>query len=61
MGLDSQFFTLSSTQVTRVVLLWVNNHFSDFEGDPDMTNFLEEFQSNLEKEVWTSITPNYLQ
>ncbi len=42
---------LSSNQVTRVVLLWVNNHFSDFEGDPDMTSFLEEFQSNLEKEV----------
>ncbi|MCJ8749217.1 hypothetical protein PDJAM_G00173960 [Pangasius djambal] len=37
-------------KVTRVVLLWVNNHFSDFEGDPDMTNFLEEFQSNLERE-----------
>ncbi|MCI4395014.1 hypothetical protein PGIGA_G00175630 [Pangasianodon gigas] len=37
-------------KVTRVVLLWVNNHFSDFEGDPDMTNFLEEFQNNLERE-----------
>ncbi|KAM9449772.1 rap guanine nucleotide exchange factor 2 [Clarias gariepinus] len=37
-------------KVTRVVLLWVNNHFSDFEGDPDMTNFLEEFQTNLERE-----------
>lgn len=43
--------TRSVSQVTRVVLLWVNNHFSDFEGDPDMTNFLEEFQSNLEREV----------
>lgn len=38
-------------QVTRVVLLWVNNHFNDFEGDPAMTHFLEEFESNLEKEV----------
>ncbi|XP_060720506.1 rap guanine nucleotide exchange factor 2 isoform X2 [Tachysurus vachellii] len=37
-------------KVTRVVLLWVNNHFSDFEGDPGMTAFLEEFQNNLEKE-----------
>ncbi|XP_036438844.1 rap guanine nucleotide exchange factor 2 isoform X1 [Colossoma macropomum] len=37
-------------KVTRVVLLWVNNHFSDFEGDPDMTNFLEEFQNCLERE-----------
>lgn len=41
----------SVSQVTRVVLLWVNNHFSDFEGDPGMTQFLEEFQNNLEKEV----------
>ncbi|XP_051558726.1 rap guanine nucleotide exchange factor 2 isoform X3 [Myxocyprinus asiaticus] len=40
-------------KVTRVVLLWVNNHFSDFEGDPDMTSFLEEFQNNLEREKMT--------
>ncbi|XP_066508118.1 rap guanine nucleotide exchange factor 2 isoform X2 [Hoplias malabaricus] len=40
----------SRDKVTRVVLLWVNNHFSDFEGDPDMTNFLEEFQNYLERE-----------
>lgn len=40
-----------SLQVTRVVLLWVNNHFNDFEGDPAMTHFLEEFENNLEKEV----------
>ncbi|XP_056623536.1 rap guanine nucleotide exchange factor 2 isoform X2 [Triplophysa dalaica] len=40
-------------KVTRVVLLWVNNHFSDFEGNPDMTSFLEEFQSNLEREKMT--------
>uniref|UniRef100_A0A8C9XCV1 Rap guanine nucleotide exchange factor 2 n=1 Tax=Sander lucioperca TaxID=283035 RepID=A0A8C9XCV1_SANLU len=37
-------------KVTRVVLLWVNNHFNDFEGDPPMTHFLEEFENNLEKE-----------
>ncbi|XP_062249280.1 rap guanine nucleotide exchange factor 2 isoform X12 [Platichthys flesus] len=37
-------------EVTRVVLLWVNNHFNDFEGDAAMTQFLEEFESNLEKE-----------
>ncbi|KAG9259811.1 rap guanine nucleotide exchange factor 2-like isoform X3 [Astyanax mexicanus] len=40
-------------KVTRVVLLWVNNHFSDFEGDPDMTNFLEEFQNYLERDKMT--------
>uniref|UniRef100_A0A673YMD3 Rap guanine nucleotide exchange factor 2 n=1 Tax=Salmo trutta TaxID=8032 RepID=A0A673YMD3_SALTR len=37
-------------KVTRVVLLWVNNHFNDFEGDPAMTHFLEEFENNLERE-----------
>ncbi|XP_072553968.1 rap guanine nucleotide exchange factor 2-like isoform X3 [Paramormyrops kingsleyae] len=37
-------------KVTRVVLLWVNNHFNDFEGDAAMTRFLEEFESNLERE-----------
>ncbi|XP_066506183.1 rap guanine nucleotide exchange factor 2 isoform X2 [Hoplias malabaricus] len=37
-------------KVTRVVLLWVNNHFNDFEGNPEMAHFLEEFESNLERE-----------
>ncbi|XP_077588704.1 rap guanine nucleotide exchange factor 2 isoform X10 [Stigmatopora nigra] len=37
-------------KVTRVVLLWVNNHFNDFEGDAAMTQFLEEFENNLERE-----------
>ncbi|XP_078469619.1 rap guanine nucleotide exchange factor 2 isoform X9 [Lampetra planeri] len=37
-------------KVTRVVLLWVNNHFNDFEGDPEMTQFLEKFKDGLEKE-----------
>ncbi|OCT96969.1 hypothetical protein XELAEV_18009189mg [Xenopus laevis] len=37
-------------KVTRVVLLWVNNHFNDFEGDIAMTRFLEEFENNLERE-----------
>ncbi|XP_071266653.1 rap guanine nucleotide exchange factor 2-like isoform X21 [Salvelinus alpinus] len=37
-------------KVTRVVLLWVNNHFNDFEGDLAMTHFLEEFENNLERE-----------
>ncbi|XP_062289390.1 rap guanine nucleotide exchange factor 6-like isoform X2 [Scomber scombrus] len=35
-------------KVTRTVLLWVNNHFNDFEGDPAMTRFLEEFEKHLE-------------
>nr|XP_032825375.1 rap guanine nucleotide exchange factor 2-like isoform X7 [Petromyzon marinus]XP_032825376.1 rap guanine nucleotide exchange factor 2-like isoform X7 [Petromyzon marinus] len=37
-------------KVTRVVLLWVNNHFNDFEGDPEMTQFLEKFKDGLERE-----------
>uniref|UniRef100_H0V3A7 Rap guanine nucleotide exchange factor 2 n=1 Tax=Cavia porcellus TaxID=10141 RepID=H0V3A7_CAVPO len=37
-------------KVTWVVLLWVNNHFSDFEGDPEMTRFLEVFENNMERE-----------
>ncbi|XP_039606252.1 rap guanine nucleotide exchange factor 2 isoform X1 [Polypterus senegalus] len=37
-------------KVTRVVLLWVNNHFNDFEGDTAMTRFLEDFENNLERE-----------
>ncbi|KXJ21404.1 Rap guanine nucleotide exchange factor 2 [Exaiptasia diaphana] len=35
-------------EVTRVMLLWVNNHFTDFEGDTDMENFLESFEKGLE-------------
>ncbi|XP_060519400.1 rap guanine nucleotide exchange factor 6 isoform X1 [Cylas formicarius] len=37
-------------RVTRVVLLWVNNHFTDFETDPDMIEFLETFEQCLENE-----------
>ncbi|XP_046742541.1 rap guanine nucleotide exchange factor 6-like isoform X7 [Diprion similis] len=37
-------------RVTRVVLFWVNNHFTDFETDPAMMEFLETFEIGLEKE-----------
>ena len=37
--------------MTRVVLLWVNNHFNDFETDVTMSDFLETFEKLLEKEV----------
>ncbi|KAJ1521489.1 hypothetical protein ONE63_003154 [Megalurothrips usitatus] len=37
-------------RVTRVVLLWVNNHFTDFETDPSMMEFLEMFEAGLERE-----------
>ena len=37
-------------KVTRVLLLWVNNHFTDFETDPAMIDFLETFETCLEAE-----------
>ncbi|XP_045896590.1 rap guanine nucleotide exchange factor 6 isoform X9 [Micropterus dolomieu] len=45
-----EWFQLDSLRdtVTRIVLLWVNNHFNDFEGDPAMTRFLEDFEIHLE-------------
>ncbi|XP_072302156.1 rap guanine nucleotide exchange factor 6 isoform X2 [Eucyclogobius newberryi] len=45
-----QWFLVNTMRdtVTRIVLLWVNNHFNDFEGDPAMTCFLEEFEKHLE-------------
>nr|XP_033818176.1 rap guanine nucleotide exchange factor 6-like [Geotrypetes seraphini] len=45
-----QWFKVDSlrNKVARVVLLWVNNHFNDFERDPTMMQFLEEFEKNME-------------
>lgn len=43
------------SQVTRIVLLWVNNHFNDFEGDPVMTQFLEDFEKLLDSSVSVDI------
>ena len=43
--------SLCCLQVTRVVLLWVNNHFNDFETDPAMSDFLETFEKLLENQV----------
>uniref|UniRef100_A0A671STL5 Rap guanine nucleotide exchange factor 6-like n=1 Tax=Sinocyclocheilus anshuiensis TaxID=1608454 RepID=A0A671STL5_9TELE len=45
-----EWFKLDSLRdtVTRIVLLWVNNHFNDFEGDPVMTQFLEDFEKLLD-------------
>lgn len=42
--------SLVRDRVARVVLLWVNNHFTDFETDPSMMEFLETFEHNLENE-----------
>lgn len=35
-------------RVTRILLLWVNNHFTDFELDSDMMDILEAFEAKLE-------------
>ena len=35
-------------RVTRILLLWVNNHFTDFELDSDMMELLDGFESRLE-------------
>lgn len=44
-------------QVTRIVLLWVNNHFNDFEGNTAMTRFLEDFEKLLEAAVRPRLSP----
>ncbi|KAI6189040.1 hypothetical protein M3Y98_00419400 [Aphelenchoides besseyi] len=36
-------------KVTRIVLLWVNNHFNDFESNKEMLRLLDHFESCLEK------------
>lgn len=36
-------------RVARVIILWVNNHFTDFETDHKMMEFLEKFELALEK------------
>ena len=33
-----------------MLLLWVNNHFTDFETDPAMMEQLERFEGALERE-----------
>lgn len=38
-------------RVAIVVLLWVNNHFTDFESDPQMMDFLETFGAGLERKL----------
>ncbi|CDW53166.1 rap guanine nucleotide exchange factor 2 [Trichuris trichiura] len=38
-------------KVARLVLLWVNNHFNDFESSPKMMSLLEKFEASLEDEA----------
>ena len=37
------------------MLLWVNNHYGDFESDTVMEGYLETFEKGLEIQVTTRI------
>ncbi|KHN85676.1 Rap guanine nucleotide exchange factor 2 [Toxocara canis] len=37
-------------RVARIVLLWANNHFNDFECNAEMMNLLERFERALERD-----------
>ena len=41
-------------RVARILLLWVNNHFTDFETDSKMMSFLEHFEECLQEEKMTA-------
>ncbi|TMS38073.1 hypothetical protein L596_004877 [Steinernema carpocapsae] len=41
-------------RVARIILLWVNNHYNDFETDNEMLKFLEDFEQMLEREKMQS-------
>ncbi|KAI1715562.1 rasGEF domain-containing protein [Ditylenchus destructor] len=36
-------------KVARIILLWVNNHFNDFESDKNMTKLLDSFEGLMER------------
>ncbi|KHJ94971.1 RasGEF domain protein [Oesophagostomum dentatum] len=36
--------------IARIVLLWVNNHYNDFETNDEMTKLLERFEGALERD-----------
>lgn len=37
-------------QVARLILLWVNNHYNDFETNESLFKLLERFEAALERE-----------
>ena len=41
------------------MLLWVNNHYSDFERDPIMEDYLETFEKGLEQQVSSGNVPGF--
>jgi len=44
-------FMTVHVQVASIVLEWVDNHFSDFETDANLSEFLEQFETLMEKQV----------
>ena len=40
----------SRDKVARIVLLWVNNHYNDFETNKEMLRLLERFEGALERD-----------
>ena len=38
-------------QIISIVLHWVTNHYGDFDGDDEMTGFLDKFEELLKGEV----------
>ena len=42
-------------QVNTVVQTWTSEHFTDFEGIPEMENFLDWFEQELVKDVSPSV------
>ena len=42
--------TIGWFQVVRIILLWVNNHFKDFESDWKMMALLEKFHERLHQQ-----------
>jgi len=38
-------------QVASIVLEWINNHYSDFETDASLSEFLEQLECLMEKQV----------
>lgn len=43
-------FTQVAFQIARIVLLWVNNHFNDFECNSEMMQLLDRFEQALERD-----------
>lgn len=41
---------VNALQVARIVLLWANNHFNDFECNTEMMNLLDRFEHALERD-----------